>query len=159
ATQLENGGGQILTYAAAASAGTGLGDVSGIVKYRFKTFGEGLPDPGGVAVMGTIRLPTGSRDSLRGLGVTRVGGMLIVSSGRQRFRPHFNVGYEFWSDDVGVTSDAGGGFVSARNQFQYDAGFEYEAAAKCTLLVDALGGQIFGGGKVDIVDDAVPVGG
>ena len=158
ATELQNGGGQVLTYASAASAGTGLGDASGIVKYRLRSFGEGLPDPGGVAVMGTIRLPTGSRDSLRGLGVTRAGAMLIVSSGRQKFRPHVNVGFEFWSDDVGVTSDAGG-FVSARNQFMYDAGFEYEAAAKCTLLVDALGGQILGGGKVDVVDDAAPAGG
>ena len=38
---------------------SGLGDVAGLVKYRFYSFGSGQPDPGGLAVMATMRLPTG----------------------------------------------------------------------------------------------------
>jgi hypothetical protein len=150
-------GGQLTTFASAAGMTTGLGDLTGIVKYRFHSFGTGLPDPGGLAVMGAVRLPTGSRDNLRGLGITRTMVSFIYSSGQKRFRPHANVGYEFWSDDVSTTSVTGS-TVSARNQFQYAAGFEFEAAPKATLLLDLLGGRIFGGGKIGYQDDPATAG-
>jgi len=38
--------------------------------------------------------------------------------------------------------------ATARHQFEYAAGLELEAAPKVTLLVDVIGGQIFGGGKL-----------
>jgi hypothetical protein len=135
---------------------SGLGDVSGLAKYRFFSFGTGQPDPGGLAVMATMRLPTGNRENLRGLGITRTLLSFIASSGQGRFRPHANVGYEWWSKGVSVTSDnAPNSTVTARHQVQYAAGFEVEAAPKLTLLVDLLGGEILGGGKVGFKTDTV----
>ena len=153
-TSLRNGNGNILTYATGSDAGTGLGDIAAIVKYRFYSFGAVQPDPGGIAVMASVRLPTGDTENLRGLGVTRTLVSLIVSSGQRRFRPHANVGFEAWSKGVTVASDyTAGGTVTARHQLQYAAGLELEAAPKCTVLVDFLGGEIFGGGKLGFQAD------
>jgi hypothetical protein len=153
-TSLFNGNGQMILFAKGGGVASGLGDIAGIVKYRFFAFGTSEPDPGGLAVMATMRLPTGDRDNLRGLGVTRTMLSFIASSGQGRFRPHANVGYEFWSKGVGVPSDyTQNGFVTARHQVKGAAGFEVEAAPKVTLLVDFLGGEIFGGGKVGFRPD------
>ena len=104
--------------------------------------------------MATMRFPTGDRDNLRGLGVTRTLLSFIASSGQGRFRPHANVGYEWWSKGVSVTSDsATDRTVTARHQVQYAAGFEFEAAPKLTMLVDLLGGEIFGGGRLAFQTD------
>jgi hypothetical protein len=157
---LANGRGDILTYASGSDQGTGLGDIAGLVKYRFHSFGTGQPDPGGLAVMATLRFPTGSTESLRGLGVTRTAVTFIASGGQERFRPHANVGFEWWSDGVTVASDyTAGGSVTARNQVEYAAGFEFEAAPKATVLLDVLGGQILGAGKLGFQADATPVAG
>jgi len=157
---LANGRGDILTYASGTAQAGGLGDIAGIVKYRFHSFGDSQPDPGGLAIMATLRFPTGSTESLRGLGITRTMVSFIASGGQGRFRPHANVGYEYWSDGVSVVSDAAGvGTVTARNQMQYAAGFEFEAAPKATLLLDVLGGQVFGAGKLAFQPDATPVAG
>ena len=159
-TSLSNGRGDILTYATGTDQASGLGDVAGLVKYRFYSFGTGQPDPGGLAVRATLRFPTGSTESLRGLGVTRTLVSFIASGGQGRFRPHANVGYEWWSDGVTIVSDAApGSTVTARNQVQYAAGFEFEAAPKATLLLDVLGGQVFGGGKLGFQADATTAAG
>lgn len=159
-TSLRDGNGDMLTFARGSGVTSGLGDVAGLAKYRFFSFGTGQPDPGGLAVMATMRLPTGSRDNLRGLGISRTLLSLIASSGKGRFRPHANAGYEWWSKGVSVASDAApNGTVTARHQVQYAAGFEFEAAPKLTMLVDLLGGEIFGGGKVGFKTDTVTVSG
>lgn len=159
-TSLLNGNGNILTFASGSGVGSGLGDVAGQVKYRFFSFGTGQPDPGGLAVMATLRFPTGDTENLRGLGVTRAHVSFIASGGEGRFRPHANVGFEWWSKGVSIVSDyAGGSTVTARNQMDYAAGFEFEAAPKATLLLDLLGGEIFGGGKLGFQADATPVAG
>lgn len=146
---LQNGSGEILKFASGSGVTSGLGDVAGLAKYRFFSFGGGQPDPGGLAVMATMRLPTGQRENLRGLGVTRTLVSLIASGGRGRIRPHANVGFEWWSKGVGVASDqVAGATVTARHQVQYAAGMEFEAAPKVTLLVDLLGGEILGGGTI-----------
>jgi len=148
-TTLRNGNGDIILFAQGSNVSKGLGDVAGIAKYRFVTFGSGLPDPGGLAVMATVRLPTGDQKALRGLGITRTMVSFIASSGQGRFRPHANVGYGFWSKGVSVISDnPQSPTVTARHQFEYVAGLELEAAPKVTLLLDLLGGQVFGGGKL-----------
>ena len=157
-TTLANGRGDVLTYASGTAQAAGLGDIAGLVKYRFYSFGSGEPDPGGLAVMATLRFPTGSTESLRGLGVTRTMVSFIASGGQGRFRPHANGGFEWWSDGVKVVSDAGN-TVTARNQVQYAAGFEFEAAPKATLLVDVVGGQVFGGGKLAFQSDTVTASG
>jgi hypothetical protein len=148
---LLNGNGQTILFAQGNAKSDGLGDIAGLAKYRFYSFGSGQPDPGGMAVMVTMRLPTGDEDNLRGLGVTRTFVSYIISSGKARFRPHANVGYGFWSKGVRVASDyAVNGSVEARHQFEYAAGLELEAAPKLTLLLDLLGGSVLGGGKVDV---------
>jgi hypothetical protein len=147
-TSLRNGSGETLLFAQGANVSTGLGDIAGLAKYRFYSFGSGQPDPGGLAVMATMRLPTGAQKQLRGLGVTRTLVSLIASSGKGRFRPHANVGYGYWSKGVSVVSDAQNSTVTARHQFEYAGGLELEAAPKLTVLVDLLGGGILGGGRL-----------
>jgi hypothetical protein len=158
-TSLTDGTGSTLTFASGSKVGAGVGDVAGIVKYRFYSFGKDqLPDPGGLALMATIRLPTGDTASMRGLGVTRTLVSFIGSSGQGRFRPHANVGFEWWNKGVSVSSDAvQGGTVTARHQLQYAAGLELEAAPKFTALLDVVGGEVFGGGKLGFqADPATP---
>jgi hypothetical protein len=148
-TTLRNGFGDTTLFAQGSNVSKGLGDVAGLVKYRFVSFGSGQPDPGGLAVMATVRLPTGDTKNLRGLGVTRTMLSFIASGGQGRFRPHVNVGYGWWNKGVSVVSDdSQNSTVTARHQLEYAAGLELEAAPKLTFLVDFLGGQIFGAGKL-----------
>jgi hypothetical protein len=152
-SSLFNGSGVDTRLAQTTSIFSGLGDVSAMAKYRFVRFkGQDMPDPGGVALLVNMRLPTGSRENLRGLGVTRtlVGG--VYSSGTSIIRPHASAGFEFWSKSVDIAGDKGQ-TVSIRNQFQYNGGIEIEAAPKITLLVDIIGQQIFGGGQIGQVAD------
>jgi hypothetical protein len=74
-------------------------------------------------------------------------GSLIASSGKGRFRTHGNVGFEWWEKAVDITlpNDP---TVRLRHQFQFAAGAELEAAPKLTLLVDVLGSQVLGGGRI-----------
>src|SRR5262249_30882027 len=123
--------------------------------YRFLSFGEGQPDPGGLAFMVSMRLPTGQKENLRGLDITRTQLSFIASGGRGRFRPHGSAGYEFRSKGVTVTSDLPSDHsVTARHQLLFAGGLELEAAPKCTLLVDLLGSQIYGGGRLGLEADA-----
>jgi hypothetical protein len=123
--------------------------VQGLAKYRFYSFGTGQPDPGGLAAMVTMTVPTGDRDQFRGLGVTRTLLTFIASGGRARFRPHANVGFEYWSKGLSVVSDtAPNTTVTVRHGFQYAGGVEIEAVPKLTLLLDLVGGGILGGGRV-----------
>ena len=148
---VEDGNQTVVTRAEGAGTSTGLGDIALTGKYRFASFGEGPPDPGGLALVGTIRLPTGDKDNFRGLGITRTLVSLVYSSGKGRFRPHASGGFDYWSDDLdAITDDAGRGHVSARHQVQYAGGFELEAAPKLTILVDVLGRHILGGGRVGV---------
>ncbi len=152
---LVDGNGQTILVGTGSDLAKGLGDVAGLVKYRFYSFGSGLPDPGGLAVMATMRFPTGDKQNLRGLGVTRTAISLIASGGRGKFRPHANGGFEYWSDGVSVKSDnPANSTVTAQHQIQYAAGFELEAAPKVTILLDLLGANIMGGGRVGFKPDA-----
>ena len=134
-----DGNGTVTRVAQTTSLFSGIGDVSAMAKYRlFKFKGPDMPDPGGVALLVDMRLPTGSRENLRGLGVTRtlIGG--VVSAGRGRLRPHATAGFDYWSKGVDVAG-APGQTVHIRHQFQYAGGVELEAAPKVTLLMDFLG--------------------
>jgi hypothetical protein len=153
-SSLVNGSGTLVRGAEGSGTFGGLGDVAALAKYRFARFGTGLPDPGGVAIALNMRLPTGDRQALRGLGVYRTLASLVVSSGARRFRPHANAGYEWWSDNVEVaTSFSQNTPVRVRHQIQYAAGVELEATPKLTVLVDFLGRHIQGGGKVGYVTE------
>jgi len=151
---VEDANGSVLVRGSGIGTSTGLGDIALIGKYRLLRFGGAPPpdapvepDPGGLALLVTARLPTGSRENLRGLGIHRVMPALVFSSGKGRLRPHAQIGYEFWSKGIDVVSDFDP-TVTARHSFQYAAGIEFEAAPTLTLMVDFLTRQINGGGKV-----------
>jgi hypothetical protein len=72
---------------------------------------------------------------------------LVASWGKGRFRPHANVGFEWWEKGIDVNGP-GDPVVTLRHQWQFVAGAEVEAAPKLTLLIDLLGRQVLGGGEV-----------
>jgi hypothetical protein len=157
-SSLKDGEGTAVRLAAGSGVFAGLGDVAALAKYRLVKFGgvDELPDPGGVSVVVNMRLPTGDRENLRGLGVTRTLASLVASGGKGRIRPHANGGFEFWSKGVEVaTSFTQNTTVTARHQIQYAAGVELEATPKLTFIVDFLGRHIQGAGKVGFVTDTL----
>ena len=149
---VENQARGVVQRAEGAGISSGLGDVALSAKYRLTRFAPGNPDPGGLAVLGTLRLPTGDRDNLRGLGMTRVLASLVFSSGRGRVRPHGNGGFEFWSAGIDVPADFNDPpttTVTARHMVQYAGGVEFEATPKITLIGDVIGRHILGAGRVE----------
>ena len=136
---------------------SGLGDIGALAKYRFVRFGSELLDAGGLAVVMNMRLPTGDRENLRGLGVTRTAVSLVASGRMGRLQPHANGGFEYWSKGVDVVTDATrNSMVAARHQLQYAAGVELEATPKLTLIADFIGQRIFDAGQVGYVTDTPP---
>lgn len=157
-TSVVNGNGVVTRLAETNSIFAGLGDISALAKYRVVKFGGGpIPDPGGIALVVNAHLPTGSRENLRGLGITRTLVSGVVSGGRGRVTPHASVGFEYWSKGVDVAA-APNQTVSIRHQFQYAGGLELEAAPKLTLVVDYLGQKIFGGGQIGLAPDPFSAG-
>ena len=149
--------GQVIEFMSRKIESSGLGDIGVTGKYRVAKFGEGQPDPGGIAVMLTTRLPTGSRENFRGLGITRVLGSVIASGGVGKFRPHGQVGFDWWEKGLEVDTDfTGNNRVGARHQVLAGGGFEFEAGPKVTLLTDVLFRKILGGGQVRVGDVPVP---
>jgi hypothetical protein len=139
---------------------SGIGDIAVLAKYRFLKFGKELPDPGGLAALVTMRLPTGDTDNLRGLGINRTLLSLVGSYGLGKLQPHGNIGFEVWSRGVEVVADPlRNTTVNVRHQIQYNAGVEYEAAPKLTLLLDMLGRHTMGGGGVAFQTTDDPVSG
>ncbi|HEU4928056.1 MAG TPA: hypothetical protein VFT24_13440 [Vicinamibacterales bacterium] len=156
-TQVD-GNGRLIRLAETNTKFSGIGDMAAILKFKAaKLPGPEIPDPGGLGFMLTMRLPTGSRENLRGLGVYRTMASAIFSAGKGPFKPHASGGFEFWSKSVDVpTATATGGLVKVRHQVQFAAGFEIEAHPKVTLLLDFLGQKIRKGGEVGVVSDPVP---
>jgi hypothetical protein len=147
-SSLVNGNGTVARLAETDTTFSGLGDVAGFAKYRFVKFkGGNLPDPGGIALLVTMRLPTGKRDNFRGLGVTRTQVGMVASGGRGRVRPHGSAGFEYWNKGVDAAGNPGERFT-ARHQIQYAGGIEIEAAPKVTLTTEFLGQHILGAGEV-----------
>ena len=156
-TQVD-GNGRFIRLAETNSKFSGIGDMAAVLKIKGpKLPGPDIPDPGGLAFLLTMRLPTGSRENLRGLGVYRTMATAVFSAGKGPFKPHASGGFEFWSKSVDVpTATATGGLVKVRHQVQFAAGFEIEAHPKVTLLLDFLGQKIRKGGEVGVVSDPVP---
>lgn len=154
---IEDDLGRVLQRNVGKISSSGLGDVAISGKLRVIRFGEDQPDPGGVALMLTTRLPTGNRENFRGLGITRVLGSALVSFGKGRLRPHGNVGFEWWEKSLSVPADfTGQNIVNARHQFLYAAGLEFEAGPKITLLFDVLGRHTRGDGSIAYQPFPVP---
>jgi hypothetical protein len=145
-----NGNGVVGRLVESNNVFAGVGDIAAIAKFRFVKFkGPDVPDPGGIALNVISRLPTGSRDNLRGLGVGRTLGSLVASFGKGPLKPHGSVGFEFWNKPIHVGSD------TMRHQLQYSGGIEIVAAPKVTLLLDVLGQRILGAGEIAL--GSVPV--
>lgn len=156
-TQVD-GNGRVIRIAETNTKFSGIGDMAAVLKVKAaKLPGPEIPDPGGLAFTLTMRLPTGSRENLRGLGVYRTLGSVIFSAGKGPFKPHASGGFEFWSKSVDVpTASATGALVKVRHQVQFAAGFEIEAHPKVTLLLDFLGQKIRKGGEIGVVSDPAP---
>jgi hypothetical protein len=156
-TQVD-GNGRVIRIAETNTKFSGIGDMAAVLKVKAaKLPGPEIPDPGGLALMLTMRLPTGSRENLRGLGVYRTLASAAFSAGKGPFKPHFSGGFEFWSKSVDVpTASATGALVKVRHQVQFAAGFEIEAHPKVTLLLDFLGQKIRKGGEDGVVSDPAP---
>lgn len=177
---LEDPTGKALVQSEGAALSSGLGDVAVRAKVRLLRFGrfeaakknapadasspdtaapsasaDSTPvDLGGVAASLVIRLPTGDRDNLRGLGLTRTLAAISASRAFKKTRGHVNVGYEWWSDGIDVPGDPEGRtVVTARDLLQFGAGIEVEATPKLTLLLEGLGRQVRGGGRVGFASD------
>ena len=145
---VETADGVIAKRAEGGGIASGLGDIGVGAKFRFLKFGEDQPDPGGLAFLINGRLPTGNRENFRGLGIVRVLGQVLFSSGKGKLRPHANLGFEWWEKGVGVPSIPTG-ISEARHQIQYAFGVEFEAGPKLTLLADLLGRHILNGGRIE----------
>jgi hypothetical protein len=156
-TQVD-GNGRVIRLAETNSQFSGIGDMAAVLKVKAaKLPGPDIPDPGGLAFILSMRLPTGSRENLRGLGVYRTMASAVFSAGKGPFKPHASGGFEFWSKSVDIpTATATGGLVKVRHQVQFAAGFEVEAHPKVTLLLDFLAQKIRNGGEVGVVSDPVP---
>ncbi len=121
-----------------AGTASGVGDVAVFAKYRVLR-----QEDGGIAAAVELRLPTGDKNALRGLDITRTLVSGIWSKGG-RVSPHANVGYEFWSDSVPISQS---GDVFVKNQFKYSVGVELEAHPRATVVVDLVGKRLFHGGE------------
>jgi hypothetical protein len=117
----------------------GLGDMGIFGKYLLWRQTDG-----GIAAAFDVRLPTGDRDELRGLDITRTTAALVWSQGG-RISPHANLGFEFWSKEVPISAD---GDLAIRHQVKYAAGVEIDAHPQLTVLLDFVGRQLRGGGKL-----------
>ena len=106
----------LILFASGTHASSGLGDAAGIVKYRFRSFGIALPDPGGLAVMATVRLLTGDRESLRAGYYPHTRPIHRVQ--RTAPRPYGNVG-RILSSGVGALGLRPNATVTARHQMTY----------------------------------------
>ena len=146
---IEDSTGRITERITAKNSKSGLGDIAVSAKIRVKRFGDEQPDPGGVALMFTTRLPTGSRENFRGLGITRVLGQGIVSWGKGKVRPHGNIGFEWWDKGLTTVTDfTGARSVTSRHQIIYAGGLEIEAGPKVTVLFDLVGRHTRGDGSI-----------
>lgn len=133
---------------------SGIGDIAIIGKYRFLHVGPraqvGAASNADLAVMTTLRLPSGDTDDLLGLGVTRLSATFVGSANLSRLTPHVNVGYEFWSDSIDMPlsfqSDAPGIFV--KDQIQFALGTEFEMHPRVTIVGEVLGHYQRGGGRL-----------
>ena len=57
---LVNGAGAEVRTAQGGGTASGLGDVAAMLKYRLYSFSDTQPDPGGLALLAVMRLPTGT---------------------------------------------------------------------------------------------------
>jgi outer membrane putative beta-barrel porin/alpha-amylase len=115
---------------------SGIGDIIIRAKYHFLKAGGG-----GLAAGLDLRTPTGDADNLLGTGATQAKLLLIGSTEKRMFAPHFNIGYTFSS---GSSND----FINITDEFNYVFGTEFVAHPKVTIAADVVGRQFRDSGKL-----------
>jgi hypothetical protein len=123
------------------TSASGVGDIGIFGKYLLVR-----REQGGIAAAFDVRLPTGDRGALRGLDITRTSASLVWSTKTGRISPHANAGFEFWSASVPISAS---GDIAIRHQIKYAVGAEFDVHPQLTLLLDVVGRQLRGGGRVD----------
>lgn len=108
--------------ASASSSAIGLGDIAGRIKVNVHQ-GQQL----GVALMGDVRLPTGSEEDFLGTGAMVIRGMGVVSGRMGDLAPHLNAGI--------LITDA----EKIQNRFLATLGFDHLMSDVATLAVDLVG--------------------
>lgn len=144
------GGGELPGEAVQAES-SGISDMALVGKYQLwkSTPPAGGPSTAGIAALGVVRLPTGEEENLRGLGMTRVSMSLVASGALGRVSPHVNVGYEWWSKGIDIPADfLTDATVTAKDQFLYSGGVEFEVHPLLTANVDVLGRFVRGAGRI-----------
>jgi hypothetical protein len=113
---------------------TGIGDIVLRTKYRLmKSTG------GGLAAGLDLRVPSGNEEDLLGLGTTQAKFLLIGSTEKGHFGPHFNVSYA-------VAGESSLQDVDIPNEFGYTFGVD-AVAGKATLAFDIIGRTLIDAGR------------
>jgi hypothetical protein len=117
----------------ASDESTGIGDIVLRGKYNFLN-----ANPVSLAAGLDIRLPTGSREDLRGIGTLRVSPTLIAST-----RPFFGVAPHL---NVGVSL---GDTTRLENEFFYAVGADWRIIPRLTLAFDILGRHVIDNERIE----------
>jgi len=117
-----------------SGSATGIGDIVLRTKYRLmKATG------GGLAAGLDLRVPSGNEEDLLGLGTTQAKFLLIGSTEKGRFGPHFNISYA-------VAGESSLQDVDIPNEFGYTFGVD-AVAGKATLAFDVIGRTLIDAGR------------
>ena len=140
-SSLANGNGDMILFASGNGVASGLGDIAGHVKYRFYSFGSRPARSRGVGGDGHDAPPDRRYGEPPRSGCHPDAGLVhrlqrtrTIPAARQR---RVRVVEQRVSASRRTTHRTA--TVTARHQFEYAAGLEFEAAPKVTLLVDLLG--------------------
>ena len=110
-----------------------------------------------IAAVVAARLPTGSEEDLRGLGFARTKVSGVFSAQAARFAAHFNVGYEFWADQLSFATDiVESDFVKTKNMMEVNAVAEAAITPRITANFDVLMQQVRGAGKLGMDTFTIP---
>lgn len=118
---------------------TGVGDLLLRTKYRFADRPEAA-----LAVLGTLRLPSGDPDDFHGTGDTRLGAALIASRDLRGNDVHLNLGWDLDAADL------------QRSRATYALGIAIRAAEPVTLLLDLLGTSTVVDDEFTVADGRFP---
>jgi hypothetical protein len=120
-------GGTTSAQTSTDGSAVGIGDISVRAKYRVL---EG--EQWGAALLGEVRLPTGSSEDFHGTGSLGFSTMGILSGQSGNFSPHLNFGAVFLGSE------------SVSDQFRFALGFDQILTPTVTLAVDLLGSFAIG---------------
>lgn len=113
---------QLSAVSVTSASATGIGDVAARFKVNLGPQSGGL----GFAILGDVRLPTGSEENLLGSGQVSSRVFAVLSGSRGGFSPHFN---------FGSVTRAG---ENQNNSMMATVGFDNLLTSKVTLAVDFL---------------------